>query len=60
MDPTPPALEVQSLNHWAIREVPQILFKVLAEMHMIECLKENNIYTMYEDVSYSLKASIYS
>ena len=26
IEPTPPAAEAQSLNHWAAREIPEICF----------------------------------
>ena len=28
IEPTPPALEVQSVNHWTSKEVPKAPFKV--------------------------------
>ena len=31
----PPAVEAQSLNHWVIREIPNILYKVFHDLHIL-------------------------
>ena len=36
LQPIPPALEVQNLNHWAAREVPQvIIFNCCIMIHQV-------------------------
>ena len=34
--PGPPVLGVQSLNHWATREVPCLIFKIYISLNAIE------------------------
>ena len=51
LEPVPPAVEVQSLNHWTARDAPLLLFKCKKKKKItVNCLK----FTIYEVIFFML------
>ena len=53
LEPRPPALEVQSPNHWTTREVPHLILKSWGDLGW--CLRSSKV-TGFEDVPSSCSA----